>query len=79
MILTLFLFLFGLASGIAVTYHSMKDDMNYLQDALDETQAMNDDLWEQIQAIKRGDLNKDQLIDRSDLSEFMKTWNTNRT
>ena len=79
MILALFTFLFGLGIGIAVTWHTLKSDLDFMKIALDETQSMNDELWEQLQACKKGDLNKDGKVNRQDLSAFMSNWNTNRT
>ena len=79
MITTLVFWLLGLACGIAATYHTMKDELREMQDAIEETQNMNDELWEQLQACKKGDLNKDGKVNQQDLSAFMSNWNTNRT
>lgn len=79
MITTLIFWLLGLACGIAITYHSMKDELRELKDAIEETQSMNDELWERLQACKKGDLNKDGKVNKQDLSAFMSNWNINRT
>lgn len=70
---------FLIALGFLVGYITYSTKIEELQDDNEALAEENIELYNELNAIRKGDLNKDGKTTPADLSAYMKRYNANRT